>query len=99
MEPAQIANICESLMMLAFGASWPMNLIKTIRMKNPIGKSFTFLWLILLGYLAGVTSKVIKGEYFTPLTLLYVINTLMVATDLTLSTVYLRRVKRQQPSA
>lgn len=90
------AEICEALMMLAFGASWPMNLLKTIRMKNPIGKSFTFLWLILLGYLAGLTSKIIKGEFYSPAAILIYLNTLMVATDLILSLYYLARVKRQE---
>ena len=99
MSAAEIAKICESLMMVAFGASWPMNLIKTIRMKDPRSKSFVFLWLILLGYLAGVTSKIIKGEYISYLTALYVLNTLMVATDLVLSTYYLMRLKRQQKKA
>jgi len=90
------AKLCEALMMLAFGASWPMNLIKTIRMKNPIGKSFVFLWLILLGYLAGLASKIIMREFFSPAAILIYLNTLMVATDLTLSLYYLMRVKRQE---
>ena len=92
------AQICEGLMMLAFGISWPMQIIKTIRTKNPTGKSFTFIWLILLGYVVGLASQAFEGRFFKPETILYVVNTLMVATDLTLSTYYLMRLKKQQKS-
>ena len=98
-DAAQIADLCESLMMIAFGASWPMQIIKTVKTKNPMGKSFTFLWLILLGYLAGVASKIISGKLLTAAALCLCINTVMVATDLTLSLTYLRRLKRQQKQA
>ena len=92
-------QICEGLMMLAFGASWPMQIIKTIRTKNPTGKSFIFMWLILLGYVAGLCSQAFEGHFFTdPVTILYVLNTLMVATDLILSTRYLMLLKKQQKS-
>ena len=90
------AQICEGLMMLTFGISWPMQIIKTIRTKNPMGKSFLFLYLILMGYLAGLASQAFEGRLFKPETILYVINTLMVLTDLVLSTYYLMRLKRQQ---
>lgn len=90
------AQICEALMMFTFGISWPMQIIKTIRTKNPMGKSFLFLGLVLLGYLAGMASKALSGRFFKPETILYAVNTLMVATDLVLSTYYLMRLKRQE---
>ena len=39
-------GIWEALMMFAFGFSWPMQIIKTVRTKNPAGKSLVFLFLI-----------------------------------------------------
>ena len=90
-----VGEICEGVMMLTFGLSWPMQIIKTIKTKNPMGKSFLFMGLVLLGYLAGLASRAFDGEFFEPVTALYVLNTLMVATDLTLSTIYLKRLKRQ----
>ena len=90
------AQICEALMMFTFGISWPMQIIKTIKTKNPMGKSFLFMGLVLLGYIAGLASKALSGRFFKPETILYVLNTLMVGTDLVLSTIYLMRLKRQQ---
>ena len=64
-----------------------------------MGKSFLFMWLILLGYVAGLCSQAFEGHFFTdPVTILYVLNTLMVGTDLILSTRYLMLLKKQQKS-
>ena len=40
----------EGLMLICFGVSWPPAIIKTLRVKNPAGKSFIFMMLVLTGY-------------------------------------------------
>ena len=45
-------------MLVCFGASWPMSLLKTIRVKNPTGKSVIFMYLILIGYFSGILNKI-----------------------------------------
>ena len=94
MDPQIYGQIFEAIMMATFGASWPMQIIKTLRTKNPLGKSFSFLWLILSGYLAGIASKIVLGQFMKPVTILYVANAAMVATDLIFSYYYLSLRKK-----
>jgi hypothetical protein len=79
------SHILESVMLICFGISWPFSIIKTVRSKTVAGKSIVFNLFILTGYCAGVGSKVI-GE-FDPVVWFYLINGLMISTDLML---YLR---------
>ena len=44
-------SIFEALMLICFGASWPFAIIKTIRAKNPAGKSYLFSVLVIIGYM------------------------------------------------
>ena len=92
----EISPILEMVMLIAFGASWPMQIAKTIRVKNPMGKSFIFQYLIISGYLCGIGSKIIKGEWNEWLIWIYLLDLALVSTDLILSHIYLARVKRAQ---
>lgn len=51
------AAIFEIIMVICFGASWPMNIIKTYKSKTTKGTSLFFLLLIEIGYICGITSK------------------------------------------
>jgi hypothetical protein len=73
-------------MLICFGASWPLAIFKTIKAKNPIGKSLPFLYLVLIGYIAGCLHKVFYSWNWV--FWLFVINTLMVATDIVLTHYY-----------
>ena len=72
-------DIFEAIMMVCFGASWPMSIWKTIKVKNPLGKSRVFLWLVEIGYLAGIIYKLSRPDWVIAL---YILNALMVATDI-----------------
>ena len=50
----------EGLMLICFGVSWPPAIIKTLRVKNPAGKSFIFMTLVLTGYLSGIIGKAVS---------------------------------------
>ena len=80
------AQILEGAMLLCFGVSWPVAILKTWRAKRVEGKSGLFLALILAGYLAGLASKFVRAAHDggrpEAATALYALNALMVAVDL-----------------
>ena len=38
-----MSEFLEALMVIAFGISWPMNIVKSVRARTAKGKSFLFL--------------------------------------------------------
>jgi len=75
-------SIFEAGMLICFGASWPAAVAKTYRTKNVKGKSRLFLWLVIIGYICGMIHKILFN--FDLVFYLYVLNSLLVATDLAL---------------
>ncbi|MBO5454326.1 MAG: hypothetical protein J6A69_10275 [Clostridia bacterium] len=73
-----IPEILETLMIISFGLSWPMNLINSVKSKTAKGKSLSFYYLIFFGYIAGIGSKIIGNKFFTLPSIFYVINLIMV---------------------
>lgn len=88
-----MAEILEIVMIVSFGASWPMNVIKSYKTRTAKGKSVMFLLLILFGYIAGIASKFMNEAYMASfgekwyVLFFYVLNFVMVFTDFCL---YLR---------
>ncbi len=76
-----MAAIFEALMVVCFGLSWPMSVYRSWKSRTAKGKSLFFEVFILLGYLCGITSKLVFGN-ITYVFLFYVLNILMVAADL-----------------
>ena len=92
----------EGLMLICFGVSWPPAIIKTLRVKNPAGKSFIFMTLIILGYLAGIIGYLSKNgtnSFSDWVFWLYIVDVLMVATDYTLSIYYHIQRKKEAIAA
>ena len=85
-----MAEIFEIVMILSFGASWPMNIIKSYRARTAKGKSLAFLCLILFGYVAGIISKFLNDAYMAQfgekwyVLIFYFLNFIMVFIDLIL---------------
>lgn len=52
-----MSELLEIIMIVSFGASWPMNIIKSYKARTTKGKSLAFLCLIFFGYIAGIASK------------------------------------------
>ncbi|MBQ9662809.1 MAG: hypothetical protein IJV40_06625 [Oscillospiraceae bacterium] len=46
-------------MLVAFGCSWPFNIIKSWRSRTAKGKSVIFEFIVVFGYLVGVLGKLI----------------------------------------
>ena len=84
-------------MLIVFGASWPAQIIKTCRVKNPQGKSFVFLYMIIFGYACGLASKFVGGTWRGNWVIyLYILDILMVSTDCFLSHYYQARLRRME---
>ena len=80
----EIGQFFEIAMIIAFGCSWPNNIITTLRNKSAKGKSLLFLILIDFGYVCGITGKILIGNIVWYVMLFYVLNFIMVTTDMIL---------------
>ena len=84
----ELHELLEIIMIVSFGASWPMNVMKSYKARTAKGKSLGFLCLIEFGYVAGIASKLINESYMAAFTskwyvlFFYVLNFIMVGTDL-----------------
>lgn len=85
-----MSEILEIAMICAFGASWPMNVIKSYKAKTTKGKSIVFLLLIFVGYICGITSKFVNKQYMDNIgekwyvLFFYILNLVMVGADIIL---------------
>ncbi len=70
-------------MVVLFGISWPVNIMKSVRTRSAKGKSLPFLVLIFAGYVCGIAAKLAAGTV-TYVFVFYVLNLLMVGTDIAL---------------
>jgi len=75
------AEILEILMVVCFGFSWPMNVIKSYHARTTKGKSLGFLLMICIGYVFGIASKIIGGSFKWYVMFFYVLNLCMVSLD------------------
>ncbi|MFP4562052.1 MAG: hypothetical protein ACLFRY_01970 [Spirochaetia bacterium] len=72
----------EIVMLLCFGFAWPVSIAKSWRSKSTKGKSLGFLFVIEIGYIAGVIHKFFFN--MDPVIALYSLNFLMVFADILL---------------
>ncbi len=85
-------SIFEVIMLVCFGFSWPFAILKTVRVKNPTGKSYLFMGLIIIGYVAGCIHKILYHWDFV--FWLYLLNLLLVSADFALCLFYQQKIKR-----
>ena len=78
-----MADVLELLMIVCFGVSWPLNIYKAWKARTTKGSSVPFYFLIFVGYLCGIASKVIKLSHgiSTPgyVWFFYILNSIIVA--------------------
>lgn len=85
-----MAEFLEIVMILSFGASWPLNVIKSYKARTAKGKSLGFLCLICFGYIAGIASKFANPIYMAAFSekwyvlFFYFLNLAMVTADILL---------------
>ena len=67
-------------MLLCFGAAWPFSIYKSYTSRKNTGKSVIFLFIVLVGYAAGIMHKILHNLDFV--IYLYILNGLMVIADI-----------------
>ena len=87
-EMKPMGQLFESIMLICFGLSWPLNVAKNIRAKTAKGMSLPFILLIVTGYIAGIAAKLITHQ-ITYVLIVYFINLAIVAVNIL---VYFRNV-------
>ena len=83
-----MGSIFETVMLVCFGLSWPLNVIKAFKARTAKGTSLPFLILIITGYLGGIAAKVLTGN-INYVFVVYLINLGIVLLNLA---VYIRNV-------
>lgn len=76
-------QIFECIMLMCFGLSWPISVVKSIRSRSTKGKSVVFIIAIIVGYLSGIAGKIVGGQISYVLAL-YCLNLAVVSVDLAL---------------
>ena len=96
MTPEAFATLCETVMIVCFGLSWPLSVYKSWKSRTAKGKSLQFEIFIWVGYIFGITKNIIlfsngkDGWVFFLGWIFYVLNFIMISTDMIL---YFRNTK------
>lgn len=81
-----IGAILEVAMLVCFGFSWPISVVKNIKTHTAKSMSLPFIMLIWSGYIAGIASKFVKGAYHEGMHIfvlvVYFINLLSVSANI-----------------
>ena len=89
-----MGQIFEAAMVICFGISWPLSIVKSLKSKTAKGKSLIFMLFIFVGYIFGISAKLVANN-ITYVFVFYVINLLMVGFDICL---YFRNRKLDKKS-
>ena len=82
-----IVQLCEIGMLVAFGFSWPFNIVKSWRSRTAKGKSVQFEIIVVIGYLVGLVRKIVSWQRTGVLAYsvwFYILNMVMVSIDIVL---------------
>lgn len=83
----QITELLEAIMVICFGISWPVSIMKSVKSRTAKGKSLFFLLMVWIGYVDGVIWKFIefsKTGVFKYPSYFYIINLIMISIDICL---------------
>ena len=76
-----MSSILEATMLVCFGLSWPMNVMKALRARSAKNMSLPFILLIITGYIAGISAKLLLNQVNYVL-VVYFINLAVVSVNL-----------------
>ena len=76
-----MTQVLEAAMLICFGISWPLSVVKNIKAHSAKGMSPVFILLIITGYIAGITAKVLSGTINYVLAV-YILNLAIVSMNL-----------------
>lgn len=78
-----LSEVLETMMIIGFGVSWPLSIMRSYKSRSTKGKSVLFLFCILFGYICGVVSKLLVNNLNLAFWF-YIPNMIMVSTDICL---------------
>ena len=73
-----MGSMFETIMLICFGLSWPLNVIKAYKARTTKGTSLPFILLIIFGYVSGITAKLVTDQINYVLAV-YLINLVIVS--------------------
>ena len=76
-----MSSILETIMLVCFGLSWPINLMKAYKAGTAKGTSLPLILLIITGYIAGISAKLVSGQINYVL-IAYIFNLVVVSLNL-----------------
>ncbi len=76
-----MSEFLSAVMLICFGFSWPVNLVKNIKQRSARSMNLWFLLLIFTGYVAGILSRVTSSMYGYVFAI-YIINILVVSANI-----------------
>ena len=74
-------ELLEALMLICFGFSWPLNVYRNIKSHTAKGMSIAFILLIMTGYIAGISAKILCNN-FSYVLAVYFVNLAIVSINL-----------------
>lgn len=101
------ASIMEMMMVVCFGISWPLNIVKAWKAKTAKGTSVLFYFFIWIGYIFAILGKLMLIYSNAPspwyetvhwyVMFFYVLNTLMVSSGILIY--YRNKMRDESPQA
>jgi len=88
-------QILETAMLICFGLSWPLSILRSWRARSAKGKSLPFMCAIAVGYAVGIAAKLL-GDQVSYVIVFYVVNLVLVCVDIAL---YFRNRKLDRSAA
>lgn len=76
-----MSAVLESIMLICFGLSWPINVMKAIKARSARNMSLPFILLIISGYIAGIFAKIMSHQMNYVL-IVYFVNLAIVTVNL-----------------
>lgn len=76
-----MGSLLETTMLVCFGFSWPLGVLKSYKAGTTKGMSLPFILLIIFGYVAGIAAKTTTGQ-FNYVLAVYGLNLAIVAVNL-----------------
>lgn len=75
-----LAHLFEAGMLVCFGFSWPINVVKAYKARTAKSTSLAFIFLIITGYILGIGAKVINHQ-FNYVLAVYILNLVIVLSN------------------
>ena len=98
MTAMNLKDLFEAAMLICFGLSWPLNLMKNIKAGTAKSMSLPFAILIEVGYIFGITAKLISNSINYVL-IVYVLNLIFVSANLVVYFINRRKDRMREEAA